>query len=90
MPDDTPHALDAVGLRFGEAVRFRRFTDGTWRAGRAVGIERDGSLAITDENGAARAIPLDLVEARVSGPRGAKLWEPLHRRAQRADQLTFF
>jgi len=88
--DGSPADLAATGLHFGEAVRFRRFANGPWRAGRAVGIERDGSLAITDDNGAARAIPVALVEARVAGPRGAKRWEPLQRRAKRADQLTLF
>ncbi len=90
MPDGDQRDLHALGLRAGEAVRFRRFADGPWRAGRAVGIERDGSLAITDENGAARAIPIPLVEVGATGPRGARLWEPLTRRAQRADQLSFF
>ena len=50
--------------------------------------ERDGSIGITDENGAARAIPMQLVQVRSRGPRGAKGWEPLLDRATRTEQLS--
>jgi hypothetical protein len=51
------------------------------------GREADGSLAITDVNGAARAIPLEQVEVRTAGPRGARAWEPVTERAARIEQL---
>lgn len=79
--------LEELGLKAGELVRFRRAESDRWRIGTARGLERDGSLALTDVKGAARAIPLGLVEVRVKGPRGAQRWEPLQQRAAREEQL---
>ena len=81
--------LDDVGLRAGEQVRFRRGT-GQWRVGVAVGREKDGSLAIRETGGAARAIPLDRVEVRCTGPRGGRGWERLLERACRVEQRSLF
>ena len=78
--------LDAVGLREGDRVRFRR-GQGRWRQGRAARLERDGSLRIHDGKGAARAIPIDGVEVRSEGPRGGERWEPLADRIARQEQL---
>ena len=50
-------------------------------------VERDGSLGLRDEKGAARAIPMDLVEVAATGPRGARTWEPVVERASRTEQL---
>ena len=81
--------LEGLGIRPGEPVRWRRRPTDRWRSGEAVGIERDGSLAIRDEKGAARAIRLELVE--VTAPprrRGARPgWEPALTRAERSEQL---
>lgn len=74
----------------GERVRFRRGGRGRWHEGSAVGRERDGSLAVRDAKGAARAIPLERVEVRSEGPRGAPRWEPLLERADRAEQMRLF
>lgn len=80
-------ALEEIGLAAGHRVRFRRKPDGHWHEGTATVIEKDGSLGIRDAKGAARAIPLPLVEVRVTGARGATTWEPLLTRAARVEQL---
>jgi hypothetical protein len=85
MADPT---LAQVGLRKGEPVRFRRPDRSRWQPGTVSRRERDGSIGITDVNGAARAIPLHLVEVRGNGPRGSRRWEPLLDRATRTEQLT--
>ena len=79
--------LDALGIAPGHRVRFRRKADGRWTEGVAVGVEKDGSLGVRDSKGAARAIPMELVEVRCVGRRGAPGWEPLLDRANRAEQL---
>ncbi|HEV7885920.1 MAG TPA: hypothetical protein VGO92_00060 [Acidimicrobiales bacterium] len=82
-----PEPLEHLGLAPGEPVRFRRRPNERWHNGTAVARERDGSLAVRDGKGASRAIPLDLVEVKASGPRGAPKWEPLLDRAARIEQL---
>ena len=80
-------SLDSLGLTPGLAVRFRRRSTGRWRVATVERIERDGSLGLRDAKGAARAIPLELVEVRTTGPRGATAWEPATERAARTEQL---
>ncbi|MDQ1445797.1 MAG: hypothetical protein QOI20_2261 [Acidimicrobiaceae bacterium] len=80
-------ALEHLGVRPGDKVRFRRKADGRWHEGVAVRRERDGSLGVRDAKGASRAIPLELVEVQGEGPRGAPRWEPLLERAARVEQL---
>lgn len=80
-------ALLAVGLRPGDTVRFRRGEAGTWREARVERRERDGSIGVRDERGAARAIPVDRLQVRGTGPRGGVVWEPLRERAARDEQL---
>ncbi len=82
--------LLSLGLRHGDRVRFRRGDSGRWHEGKAVGVERDGSLAIVDRKGAARAIAVTNIEVRSTGPRGAPCWEPLPERAGRTEQLGFW
>jgi hypothetical protein len=79
--------LVGLGLRPGDRVRFRRGDSGRWNEGKAVGVERDGSLAIVDRKGASRAIALASIEVRAVGPRGAARWEPLPERVGRSEQL---
>jgi hypothetical protein len=79
--------LEQLGIRPGDTVRFRRRADGRWHEAIAVRRERDGSLGVRDRKGASRAIPLELVEVRGEGPRGATKWEPLLERAARVEQL---
>ena len=78
--------VERFGIEAGEAVRFRRPDRSRWQDGVATGIERDGSLAITDRDGAHRAIPVELV--LVKAKRGR--WEPLLERASRTVQLQLF
>ncbi len=91
-PDPTPAALTdsallEVGLRPGDRVRFRRAEGGSWKPGKVERRERDGSVGVRDERGAARAIPLDRLEVRTTGPRGGVVWEPVRSRAERDEQL---
>jgi hypothetical protein len=79
--------LEALGLQLGDRVRFRRREGGRWHTGVVRGREADGSLAITDEKGAARALPPDRVEVATPGPRGARGWESVAERAARTEQM---
>ena len=87
MAEPSPN-LAQVGLRAGEKVRFLRPDRSRWQTGTVRRRERDGSIGITDDNGAARAIPMQLVQVRGEGPRGARTWEPLLDRATRTEQLS--
>ena len=80
-------ALLEVGLRPGDTVRYRRREGGTWQEARVERRERDGSIGVRDQRGAARAIPLERLEVRGKGRRGGVVWEPLVARAERDEQL---
>ena len=80
-------ALLEIGLRPGDRVRFRRSEGGTWREARVERRERDGSVGVRDDRGAARAISVDRLQVRGTGPRGGAVWEPLAARAERDEQL---
>ncbi len=82
--------LAAVGLRPGDSVRWQRRAGGRWQTGKVAGRERDGSIAVHDSRGAARALPIERLEVRTAGPRGAKTWEPLAQRAARTEQMDLF
>lgn len=86
MPDRT--RLTALGLRPGERVRFRRGS--RWHEGRLVGVEADGSLQVTDHKGAARSLPLDRIEVRREGPRGAPLWRSVPAVINQPEQLDLW
>jgi hypothetical protein len=83
--DDTE--LVAIGLRRGDTVRFRRSAEEHWKEASVMRRERDGSIGLRDENGASRAIAMDLIEVRTAGPRGGIVWDPLVERARRSEQL---
>ncbi len=82
-------ALLEVGLREGEEVRFRRSDRRRWQLGRARCVERDGSIGITDRDGASRSVARAQVEVRKAGARGGTGWEPLLDRVARTEQLSF-
>jgi hypothetical protein len=42
---------------------------------------------VRDGKGAARALPLDRLEVRGTGPRGGVVWEPVADRVRRDEQL---
>jgi hypothetical protein len=83
-------SIERLGIVAGEKVRFKRLDRDRWQDGTAVGLQRDGSLAISDRDGAARAVPLEAVLVRAKGARGANRWEPLLVRARRTEQLSLF
>jgi hypothetical protein len=68
-------------------VRWRRATGGSWLDGVVERRERDGSIGVRDGRGAARAIPVERLEVRTTGPRGGTVWEPVADRAGRDEQL---
>ena len=80
-------ALLELGLRPGDTVRYRRREGGTWQEARVARRERDGSIGVRDQRGAARAIPVDRLEVLGRGPRGGTRWEPVTARAERDEQL---
>ncbi|MEY2570365.1 MAG: hypothetical protein QOE63_715 [Acidimicrobiaceae bacterium] len=86
----TDSALLALGLRVGEAVRFRRKDGGRWHEATVIGIERDGSVGVRDASGASRALTIERLEVRATGPRGARTWEPLVERAARTEQMSLW
>lgn len=83
----TESALLEVGLRPGDRVRFRRKEGGAWTEAKVERRERDGSVGVRDGRGAARALPLDRLQVRTTGPRGGITWEPVRLRAERDEQL---
>jgi hypothetical protein len=80
-------ALLEVGLRPGDRVRWQRTAGAAWQEALVERRERDGSIGVRDGKGAARALALERLEVRGSGPRGGVLWEPVADRASRQEQL---
>jgi hypothetical protein len=80
-------ALLEVGLRPGDRVRWRRRDGGSWHEGTVERRERDGSIGVRDAQGAARALPLERLQVRGTGPRGGAVWEAVPDRAARDEQL---
>ncbi len=90
--EPTPAALAesasaAVGLRPGDRVRFRQHGGGSWKEATVERRERDGSVGVRDERGAARAISLERLQVRTTGKRGGVVWEAVVDRVQRDEQL---
>ena len=83
----TESALLDIGLRVGDRVRFRRTSGGTWKEAVVERRERDGSVGVRDDRGATRAIPLERLQVRTTGPRGGAIWEGVADRAERDEQL---
>lgn len=87
-PDPYPESgLAELGLRAGDAVRFRRNDGERWKEGTVAGREKDGSVALHDGKGAARAIAIESIEVKTKGPRGGVVWESLSERAARTEQM---
>jgi hypothetical protein len=83
-------ALDRLGLRAGEAIRFRRRDRGRWVVGRVVGIAPDGSITLRDPDGSARSLRADNVEIRRPGSRGRLRWCIVSEVAITWEQLELF
>ena len=82
--------LTELGLRVGDRVRFRRRDSERWKEAVVERREKDGSLGLRDGKGASRAIEIDLVEVRSTGPRGGIVWEPVPDRAARTEQIPLW
>lgn len=82
--------LEALGLRPGQRVRFRRRAGEHWAEGVALGIEKDGSIGVRDAQGRYRALAVARIEVRVKGRGRAQRWEPLANVAARTEQLDLF
>ena len=75
--------LLALGLRAGEAARFRRRENERWNKCRLAGVEADGSLRVIDDKGATLSLRVEQIEVR----KGKSSWEPAAARAERTEQL---
>lgn len=83
-------SLDRIGLRRGEAIRFRRNDRGRWVVGRVVGIAADGSVTLRDPDGSARSLRPERVEIRRPGSRGRLRWCVVSDVAITWEQLELF
>jgi hypothetical protein len=83
-------SLEQLGVRAGDRVRFRRRDSERWKEAVVERLEKDGSLGRRDAKGASRAIELDLIEVRSTGPRGGVVWEPVVERAARTEQMPLW
>ena len=81
------YGLAELGLAPGAAVRFRRRESERWKDATVTRRERDGSIGLHDAKGAARSLPMEMIEVRATGPRGGVVWEPLADRAARTEQM---
>ena len=81
-------SLSATGMSAGEEVRWQPTPGGRWHAGSVLGLERDGSLAVCDANGARRSLRIDRLQVRRRDRGSASSWEPLSVRMARVEQLT--
>ena len=79
--------LLTLGLHPGDPVRFRRADQTRWKNATVERVESDGSIGLRDDKGAARSIPVELVEVKTIGRRGGIVWEPLPDRVAAAEQL---
>ena len=86
-----PVALERLGLRSGEPIRFRRNGTGRWIEGRMAGIAADGSIKLFDPEGAARNLRPDAVEVRrPGGARGRLRWQVVSEVAITWEQLELW
>ena len=81
---------EAVGLRLGEPIRFRRNDTGRWIVGKVARIEADGSVTLHDPDGAARSLRPERVQVRRPGSRGRLTWRVVSEVAVTWEQLELF
>ncbi len=79
--------LVELGLKADEPARWRRRANERWSTGRVVAVENDGSVRVVDDKGALLSLPLDRIEVKRRGQRGASGWEPAADRSARTEQL---
>lgn len=82
--------LNAVGLRLGEPIRFRRTASGRWLEGKVARVEVDGSVTLHDPDGAARSLRPERVQVRRPGSRGHLVWKYVSDVAVTWEQLELF
>ncbi len=82
--------LNAVGLRLGEQIRFRRHEPGRWVVGKVARVEPDGSITLHDPDGAARSLRPERVQVRRPGSRGRLVWKTVSDVALTWEQLDLF
>ncbi len=82
--------LNAVGLRLGEPIRFRRLEGRRWVTGKVVRVEPDGSITLHDPDGAARSLRPETVQVRRPGVRGRLVWQTVSDVAVTWEQLELF
>lgn len=87
MPERT---LDAVGLRLGEPIRFRRTASGRWIVGKVARVEPDGSITLHDPDGASRSLRPERVQVRRPGGSGRLAWRTVCDVAVTWEQLDLF
>jgi len=83
-------ALARLGLRPGEAIRFKRNDRGRYIVGKVEGIETDGSVMLRDPDGSARSLRAERVEIRRPGPHGRLRWQIVSDVAITWEQLELF
>jgi hypothetical protein len=82
--------LEKIGLKAGEAVRFRRGETGRWVQGRVARVNPDGSITLHDIDGAARSLRPDRLEVRRPGSRGRLSWQNIENVAITWEQLSLW
>jgi hypothetical protein len=85
-----PTLLHRLGLRAGEAIRFRLNDRGRWIVGRVAGVGADGSITLHDPDGSARSLRPERVEVRRPGAKGRLHWQLVSDVAITWEQLELF
>ncbi len=89
-----PLVLERLGLRVGEAIRFRRAGSaagaGRWIVGRVAGMSPDGSVKLFDPEGSARNLRPEAVQVRRPGARGRLVWQFVSEVATTWEQLELW
>jgi len=86
----TAAALERLGLRVAEPIRFKRNGKGRHVIGKVEGVEHDGSVTLRDPDGSARTLRPERVEIRRPGPKGRLRWQLVSDVAITWEQLELF
>ncbi len=83
--------LTELGLHRGEVARFKRISENSnWISGRIHAVEKDGSVTLHDEDGAARSLRPERIEIQRPNRRGKLQWQNLAEVLAGSQQLTLF
>ncbi len=86
----TAAALERLGLRPAEPIRFKRGGRGRYVIGKVEGVEHDGAVTLRDPDGSARTLRPERVEIRRPGPKGRLRWQLVSDVAITWEQLELF